>query len=174
MMEHASKIAILLLSPCFINGCFYERPFGYPAHIRQQGDAPCFAIENGRTTRRAPLGVLAVSVYRYGADRTLREGAVKEVWMRRYSYAEPPYKATSYFINPGQCILYNDDEKAPVLEAGEKYKVNINTYLGKMESGERRLFYGYFCLRKDQSGNVVVHQVEWDKRRGARNWDICH
>jgi len=169
-MNLVCRMLILLLSPCFISGCILERRFRYPAHISQQGDVPCFAIERNRKTRRGPLAVVAVSVHNYGSDRTLRKGAAKEVWTHHYSYDEPPYDVTSYFITPEQCILYNDDGKAPVLNAGEKYVVDIST---RLKSEERRLFYGYFCLSKDQSGNTVVHQVEWDDNKGARNWDIC-
>jgi len=172
-MECANKIAIALLGSCFISACFYERPFGYPVRISQQGDVPCFAIARNRETRRAPLAVAAISVHSYGTDRTLREGAAKEIWRHSYLYDEPPYKNTSYFITPEQCILYNDDGKAPALKAGEKYEVGINTYIGNMGSGESRFFYVYFCLSKDQSDNTVVHQVEWDDDKGARNWDIC-
>jgi len=72
-MRRAINIAIGSLSPCFLNGCFYERPFGYPAQIGQQGDIPCFAIENNRETRKAPLAVAGISVYRYDSDRAPQE-----------------------------------------------------------------------------------------------------
>jgi len=172
-MSFARKMVIASLILCFLNGCFYERPFGYPAQIRQQGDAPCFSIENSRKTRRAPLAVASVEVYRYDSDRAPQEGGAQEVWTHHYFYDEPPYDVTSYFITPNQCILYNDDGKAPGLETGKKYLVDINTYIEQMGSGEPRLYYGYFCLSQDQSGNVAVHQVKWDDRKGGFNWDMC-
>jgi len=173
-MSFASKTAIVSLILYFLNGCFYERPFGYPAQIRQQGDVPCFAIENSRKTRRSLMGVMAISVYRYDSERAPQEGGPKEVWVHDYVHVGDEYpQVVSYFITPKQCILYNDDGKAPALEVGKKYLVDINTYVKQMESGERRLYYGYFCLSKDQSGNVAVHQVEWDDRKDGFNWDMC-
>jgi len=52
-------------------------------------------------------------------------------------------------------------------------KVDISTYIERPGSWEKRFYYGYFCLSKDQSGNTVVRQVEWDDNKEARNWDIC-
>jgi len=172
-MRPASTIAILSLSSCFVGGCFYERPFGYPVQIRQQGDTPCFAIENNRETRRSPLAVAGISVYRYDSDRAPQEGAAQEVWAHNYFNVGEYPTVTSYFITPSQCILYNDDDKAPALEIGKKYSVNIHTYVEQMGSGEPRLYYGYFCLSNNKSGSTVVHKVEWDDHKGGFNWDIC-
>jgi len=172
-MKLLIKIAIVSLGLCFLSGCFYERPFGYPAQIRQQGDTPCFAIENNRETRRAPLAVASVEVYRYDSDRAPHEGVAQEIWIHRYFNVDGHPVVTPYFITPGQCILYNDDGNAPALEIGKKYKVNIGTYIEQMGSGEPRLYYGYFCLSNDKSGNTIVHKVEWDDRKEGFNWDIC-
>jgi len=173
-MRFASKIAIASLSLFFLNGCFYERPFGYPAQIRQQGDAPCFAIESNRKTRRALSALASISVYRYDSDRAPQEGGAKEIWTHDYfNFADEQLLSNLYFITPDQCVLYNDDGRAPALEAGKKYEVFIRTRIKNIENGERRLYYSYFCLSQDQSGNVAVHQVKWDDRKEGFNWDMC-
>jgi len=172
-MNFVRKIAVALLISCVLNGCFYERPFAYPARIIQQGDTPCFAIERNNKIRKAPRAVVAVSVNSYNSIEAPQKGAAQEVWTHHYFYDKLPHGTTSYFITPAQCILYNDDSKAPALEAGKKYSVDISTSTTPTGNGTRRIYYGYFCLSKDQSGNVAVHQVKWDDRKDGFNWDIC-
>jgi len=174
-MKFNSKFMVLLLVLNLLNGCILEKQFRFPAQIRQQGDLPCFAIESNRETRRVPLAVVSVSVYGYNFVELPQKGAAQEVWTHRYFNADDEYPhTTSYFITPNQCILYNDDGKAPALEVGKRYEVFVSTIIDQMESGERRFFDGYFCLSKDRSGNMVVHQVEWDNRKEGFNWDMCH
>jgi len=154
--------ALVLVSVSVLLGGCIGGPRMYKAQVRQEGNLPCFSVEDNRETRKSPpeIAVIGVSVY--------RQGVAQNVWLRNYPPEEP-----AFTLSPQQCVPYGEDGQALPIETGERYTVSINSFIGKRGEWHNRAYSAYFCVTADQHGKTTVHQVVWNEDKGGYDWSIC-
>lgn len=160
--------AITVCLAAFCGSC-QARSQIWEGQVRQEGDLPCFTVENSKETQRMAPVLAFISV------AEIDESGAEErmVWM----VSVTGHVGTA--LSPRECIQYGAsipgttvNTPASVLYAGKRYEVFINSDIGKAGHRQNRRYHAHFCLTNTAS-RTQVHQVRWDERASQRHWDVC-
>lgn len=161
-----SSLALVLSMTC--SSCNFSARIG-DARVTMSDDEPCFSVEQSWETKGG------IPLYGIVVNAQQSNGSFEEALRWRIAHKpDAPQAKTS----PNSCIQYGTTPNGfellghKPLEPYAVYNVMIDA---KPERSWRKTFTyaALFCLTRNQSGKLTVHDISRDNSLGPSRFDVC-
>lgn len=133
--------------------------------VEERDGLPCFGIENTVATRMSDPELSWLHIETQG------EGSRETVW----SFSVPKPIA----FPPGQCLRYGEvpaegvtHTVAQPLHVGRRYLVTLRAR-GNDPTDPTFAYTAELCLVRDSTGQLGVHEIQWDEKAGIWDRAVC-